>query len=366
MTLFIDNPAVEEILSVDDVMDALEQGHAELGHGRAINGPKFRIMTPRDPAHIEGGTEPLHHVYTSLNGAIAMWNVTANRVDSDFIHYPEINGLRREVRLPGPPSGMFCGFVQLYDTQTAEPLAIVHDGFMQKYRVGGTAGLGTKYLAKKNSKVLGLIGSGWQQTSAIECHCAAANFELVKIYSPTKENRDAFAAEYSKKLGIEVRAVDTAEEAVRGADVVNTATNAVDPVLRTEWLEPGMLITAIKDATEIEFETFERADYIVSNRNGPNWNRFAIGGTEDIPEGQSDNWGKSGDVEWDDIPLFGEVVAGLKPGRTSDDQVILFPVTGDGVQFAAVAYRLYERAKERGLGTEVDTTLWLQDAKYIP
>lgn len=366
MTLFIDNPVIEEILTVEDVMDALEQGHAELGHGRAINGPKFRIMTPVEPSHIPGGTDPVHHVYTSLNGAVAKWHVTCNRVDSDFIHYPEINGLRREVRVPGPPRGMFCGLVQLYDSRTAEPLAIVHDGFMQKYRVGGTSGLGTKYLAKKNAKVLGLIGSGWQQSAGIECHCAAADFELVKIYSPTRENREAFAREYGAKLGIEVRAVDSAEEAVRGSDVVNTATNAVDPVLKTDWIEPGMLIVAVKDPTEIELETFERADYIVSNRNGPNWNRFAIGGTDDIPEGRTDKWGKSDKVDWDNIPLFGEVVAGRKPGRVSDDQVILFPVTGEGVQFASVAYRLYERAKERGLGTEIDTTLWLQDAKYIP
>ncbi len=366
MTLFIDNPTVEQILDVVDIMEALEEGHAELGHGRAINGPKFRIMTPVDPSHIPGGTYPTHHSYTSLNGAIEKWRITVNRVDSDFIHYPEVNGLKREVRVPGSPRGMFCGFVQLYDSRSGEPLAIVHDGYMQKYRVAGTAALGTKYLAKKNPKVLGLIGSGWQQTSGVEAHCAAADFELVKVFSPTRENRESFASEYSQKLGIEVRAVDTAEEAVRGSDVVNTATNAVDPVLKTEWIEPGMLITAIKDPTEIELETFERADYIVSNRNGPNWNRFAIGGTNDIPEGRTDKWGKSDKVDWEAIPMFGEVVAGVAPARTSEDQVILFPVTGEGVQFGSVAYRLYQRALERGLGTEVDTTLWLQDAKYIP
>lgn len=366
MTLFIDNPTVEALLTIEDCMDALEQGHAELGKGQAINGPKFRILTPRDANHIDGGTDPVHHVYTSLSGAIAKWNISCNRVDSDFIHYPEINGLRREVRVPGPPRGKFCGFIKLYDTLTAEPIAIVHDGYLQKFRVAGTCALGTKYLAKKNSKVLGLIGSGWQQSAGIQTHCAAHPFELVKIYSPTRENRETFASEWSQKLGVNVQAVDSAEEAVRGSDVINTATNAVDPVVETDWLEPGMLITAVKDATEIALETFERADYIVSNRSGPNWQRHAIGGTDCIPEQHNDSWGRGDKIDWDDIPLFGEVVAGLKPARTNDDQVILFPVSGDGVQFASIAYRIYQRAKESGMGTEVDTELWLQDAKYIP
>ena len=366
MTLFIDNPVVEELLTIEDCMDALEQGHAELGHGRAINGPKFRIMTPREPSHIPGGTDPVHHVYTSLNGAIAKWNITCNRVDSDFIHYPEINGLRRQVRVPGPPRGKFCGYIQLFDTLTGEPIAIVHDGYLQKFRVAGTCALGSKYLGKKDDKVLGLIGSGWQQSAGIEAHCEVRDFELVKIYSPTKANRETFAADWSEKLGVNVQAVDSAEEAVRGSDVINTATNAIDPVMKTDWLEPGMLITAVKDTTEIELATFERADYIVSNRSGPNWQRLAIGGTDVIPEQHLEHWGRGDKVDWDNIPVFGEVVAGLRPGRTSDDQIILFPVSGDGVQFASVAYRIYQRARERGLGTEVDTDLWLQGAEYIP
>lgn len=366
MTLFIDNPTVETLLTVEDCLDALEQGHAELGHGQAINGPKFRILTPRDPSHIEGGTDPVHHVYTSLSGAIAKWNISCNRVDSDFIHYPEINGLRREVRAPGPPRGKFCGFVKLYDTLTAEPIAIVHDGYLQKFRVAGTCALGTKYLAKKNSKVLGLIGSGWQQSAGIQAHCAVHPFELVKIYSPTKENREAFATEWSEKLCIDIQAVGSAEEAVRGSDVINTATNAVDPVIKPEWIEPGMLITAVKDATEISLETFERADYIVSNRSGPNWQRLAIGGTDTIPEQNHDSWGRGDKIDWESVSIFGEIVAGIKPARTSDEQIILFPVSGDGVQFASIAYRIYQRAKEHGMGTEIDTDLWLQDAKYIP
>ena len=105
----------------------------------------------------------------------------------------------------------------------------------QKY-VTIIASLSTKYLAKKSAKVLGLIGSGWQASAAIQAHCLARRFELVKVYSPTKANRERFARSWSETLKVDVKPVDTAEEAVRGSDVVNAVTNALDPVIKTEWV----------------------------------------------------------------------------------------------------------------------------------
>jgi alanine dehydrogenase len=366
MTLFVDNEAVQQVLTIEHCMDALEEAHAELGRGQAINGPKFRILTPRTAKEIPGATEPVHHVYTSLSASIAKWNVVCNRVDSDFIHYPLVSGQRREVRLPGPHSGKFCGFIKLYDSLTSEPIAIVHDGYLQKFRVAGTAGLGTKYFAKSTASVLGIIGSGWQASAAIQAHCHARAFRLVKVYSPTERNRVAFAKQWSEALGVEVVATRSAEEAVRGSDVVNTATNSLEPVLRTEWIEPGMLITTVKESNELEFDALLRADVLAFNRSGPTWQRFAIGGLQSIPEHGKDYWGRGTEIDWTNMPIFGEIVAGIKQGRTNDEQVVVFPVNGDGVQFAAVAYRVYQLAKARGLGTEVDTDMWLEDAKYIP
>jgi ornithine cyclodeaminase/alanine dehydrogenase-like protein (mu-crystallin family) len=148
--------------------------------------------------------------------------------------------------------------------------------------------------------------------------------------------------------------------------VINTATNALDPVVDTAWLEPGMFITTVKDSNELNLASLERADLLVVNRHGPMWERFAIGGTAGFPEHGKELWGQGSKIDWDNMTIFGEIVAGKKPGRTSDDQVIIMPVKGDGMQFAAVAYRVYELAKQRGLGVEIDTDLWLQDSKYIP
>lgn len=366
MTLFLTNQDVEQVLTMAECMDALEQVHQELGQGRAVNGPIFRILTPRKKNEVPGATEPVHHVYTSLSASILKWNVVCNRVDSDFIHYPYVNGLRREVRLPGAPSNKFCGFVKLYSSLTSEPLAIIHDGYLQKFRVAGTEGLGTKYLAKKNAKVLGLIGSGWQASAAIQAHCLARRFELVKVYSPTKANRERFARSWSETLKVDVKPVDTAEEAVRGSDVVNAVTNALDPVIKTEWVEPGMFITTVKDSNELEIATLERADLLATNRPGPMWVRYPIGGFEGFPEHLKEYWGTSLKIDWDCMPLLGEIMVGRREGRINERQVIVLMVKGDGIQFAAVGYRVYELAKARRLGTEVPTELFLQGREYIP
>jgi len=366
MTLFLNNHDVEKVLTMSECMDALEQAHQELAYGRAVNGPIFRILTPRKKEEVPGATEPVHHVYTSLSASILKWNIVCNRVDSDFIHYPYVDGLRREIRLPGSSSNKFCGFVKLYSSVSCEPLAIIHDGYLQKFRVAGTEALGTKYLAKKNAKILGLIGSGWQATAAIQAHCLARRFELAKVYSPTKANREKFAHTWSKRLNVEVKPVDTAEEAVRGSDVVNTLTNALDPVIKTEWIEPGMFITTVKDSNELELATLDKADLVAANRPGPMWVRYPIGGFEGFPEHRKEYWGASPKVDWERMPLLGEIMVGRREGRKDDRQVIVLMVKGDGIQFGAVAYRVYELAKARGLGTEVPTELYLQGREFIP
>lgn len=366
MPLFLTNKDVEQVLTMAECMEALEEAHLEMGLGRAVVGPTFRILTPRRPEEVPGATEPVHHVYTSLSASILKWNVVCHRVNSDFIHYPYVNGLRREVRLPGVPSNRFCGFVKLYSSLTGEPLAVIHDGYLQKFRVAGIEGLGTKYLARRNARVLGLIGSGWQASAAIQAHCLVRRFELVKVYSPTKANRERFARTWSEALRVEVRPVETAEEAVRGSDVVNALTNALDPVIKTAWIEPGMFITTVKDSNELELATLERAELVVANHPGPMWVRYAIGGFEGFPEHMKEHWGTSPKIDWQHIPLLGEIMVGKRPGRTDDRQVSVLMIKGNGLQFAAVGYRVYQLAKAHGLGTEGPNDLYLQGREYIP
>jgi alanine dehydrogenase len=368
--LVIDNPTVEKVLTVPEILDALEGCHRGLSSGDAINAPNYRVFTPRDgkdygPKFPQGGN-PTHHAFTSLTGAIASLDITSDRIDSDIITYVKRDGRMREIRVPGTADRKFCGMIYLYSSKTGELLSVIHDGYLQKFRVAGTAALGTKYLARKDAKVMGMIGTGWQAQAEVLCQAAVRKLDKIKVYSPTPGNSAAFAKRWTEEAGVEIVPVALARDAVKGSDFIITATNAPEPVVLGEWMEPGQFITGVKD-TEVDMAGWERCDLLTVNRKGAFWQRYAIGGVDVIPEQGRDHIHRaSKKIDWDKVPLLGDVMLGKHPGRTSDDQVTGMILGGDGVQFTAVGARIYKLCKERGLGVDLPRELFLQDEKYIP
>lgn len=370
MTLIIDNAAVEQVLKPAEINDALEAAHVDLAQDRAANSQPYRLLTPVDPAdygdRFPAGGDPAHHSFTSLSGAISRLGVTVDRIDSDIITYvPSAEGGVRRVRVPAHPEGKFCGLVFVYSSQTGEPLAIIHDGYLQKFRVAGTGAVGAKHLARADSRILGLIGTGWQAEAAVECMAAALDLDEIRVYSPTPGKKEAFAERWSDVVGLPIRPVADARSAVAGADVVYTATNSPQFVVADEWIEPGQFVSGVTDL-EVEMSAWERCDVLTTVRRGTRWVRTAIGGTQRIPEQSKEYINQASTIDWDGMPLLGDVISGAHPGRTSDDQFTGLILRGDGVQFAATGHLIYERCKEAGLGTEIDTDLFLQDERYIP
>jgi alanine dehydrogenase len=369
MTLVIDNPTVEQVLTPEDVIEALEEAHRALALGQAVNAPPYRVFTPRQRTdygpQLPPDGDPIHHAFTSLTGAIASLDVVCDRIDSDIITYVRRDGHLREVRVPGTPDRKFCGLLCLYSSRTGEPLAFIHDGYLQKFRVAGTAAIGTKYLARPDARVMALIGTGWQAQAEVLCNAVVRKLERIQVYSPTPGHPEAFAARWSPVVGVEIVPMRSARDAVRGADIVITATNAPEPVVLADWLEPGQFVTGVKDL-ELELAGWERCDVLTTNRHGPMWQRYAIGGVEVIPEHGRDYWGKPSRIQWEALPLLGDVLVGRHPGRTAPEQITGLILRGDGVQFAAVGARIYQRCRERGLGVEIPTELFLQDERYIP
>lgn len=369
MTLIIDNKAVENVLRPIDVIKSLENGARELATGGAINSPPYRVFTPRDKSEFDDrlpeGASPIHHSFTSLTGAIANLEVTADRIDSDIITYIQNNGRVQQRRVPGTTDRKFCGLVFLYSSRTGELLAIIHDGYLQKYRVAGTGAVGAQYLARNNAKVIGLLGTGWQAQAAVHCFAALERFDKIKVYSPTPGKKESFAKKMSNEANIEVVPVDSELEAVKHSDVVYMATNSKDPVVLGEWLEPGQFVTNVSDL-ELELSGWERCDVLTMNRHGRRWMRYAIGGEDAIPEHSRDQYTRPTSINWDQLPLLGDVIAGKHPGRTSDLQITGLVLRGDGVQFAAVGHLIYKQCLEQGLGTEIPSELFLQDESYIP
>lgn len=159
----------------------------------------------------------------------------------------------------------------------------------------------------------------------------------------------------SARIGVAVEAVATAEEAVRGADVISTATTAASPVVEGRWIEPGAHINAIginvAHKREIDAEAVNRADVIAAD--SPEQSRLESG---DLIAAFGDNASK-----WSEVREIAQVVAGRIPGRTSPDQITLFKSNGIAIEDVVTAARVYELARQRGIGREVP--VWRDDAR---
>ena len=148
MTLILTNEDVEKLLTMENCMDALEYAYGELGRDQAVMGPVIRVISPVTAGRSHKDGRQLYYAYSSMAAALPGWDAAANRQDSDLLDYePTATGVRL-VRIPASPGERFCGLILLHKVSTGELLAVIHDGFMQKTRVGGLAGVAAKYLAR--------------------------------------------------------------------------------------------------------------------------------------------------------------------------------------------------------------------------
>ncbi len=235
------------------------------------------------------------------------------------------------------------------DSRTGELLAVMEGSYITKLRTGAASGLASKYLSRKDSKIVGILGSGPQAEKQLEALCTQRPaITKAKVYSKTKENRMKFASSMSKKLGIEVHSVDSAKEAVADSDIVSTATSAKEPVLLGEWLESGTHVNAIgsgvPDLKEIDQSVLLRADRIVA---------------DSISAAVRESGDLIGPLERGVITMekfysdLGDVVAGLRQGRVAYDEVTLFKSVGISIEDVAVAKFVYDAALQGGVGQEI-------------
>ncbi|HEX9809317.1 MAG TPA: ornithine cyclodeaminase family protein, partial [Alphaproteobacteria bacterium] len=298
----------------------------------------------------------------TMSGSWPGAGVAALRLNSDVVHWPEINGSPRRVKIPVSQGDRYNGLVLLFSTDTGELLAIFNDGYVQKTRVGGSSGVAAKYLARKDAAVMGLLGSGWQATGQIEAMAAVRDLALVKVFSPTEANREAFARRYSEKLGIEVRAVDSPEEAADGVDILASATNSMTPTVRPEWVRPGMHVTSVR-GSEIPIDVLKTVDRLVVNTHDPVSAHPARGWPEEIPEFVNGDYARPdiGVFDISSAPALKDVVAGTASGRSSEDEITCFHnYKGLGLQFAAIGSIIYAEARRRQIGLTVEDRYFSQ------
>lgn len=239
--------------------------------------------------------------------------------------------------------------VHIYKMATGELCSIMDGQFLTTIRTGATSGVATKYLARKTPGLVGVLGSGQESMMQLEAMRALGLVSAARIYSPTPEKREALAAFFRDKHGLDVKAVATAREAVEGCDSVVGAVNSAQPVILGEWLRPGMHINSVGTARptqrEIDHEVFRRAEItVVDTREGV----FKEAGDGVLAV-------KDGIVNPDAAFELSQLVVGKAPARTSDSQITLFKSVGTAVQDIAVAVKAYENARARGLGRDMGT-----------
>ena len=352
MTLILSNEDVERLLPMSVCVDALEDLYRELGEGTAVYRRRSDTIVPGPEAGSLYGLK-------SMDGVSPRAGVGAVRINSDVIHWPVRDGFTRREKIPAAPGGRWVGLVLLFSTRTGEPLAILPDGVVQRMRVGGTSGLAAKYLAREDAHVVAILGSGWQAGSALMAANVVRPLAEARVYSPNPEHRQAFAEEWSEKLGLPVHAASSAREAASGAQIVLAATNALEPVFEDAWAEPGMHLGTVRQH-EIGEAILRRASIVAVNSYEGTPAHVLHPAAKDHPElAEGKGWTGAASDQIDGRPLLSDIVAGRGPRRQSPDEITVFLNNiGLGVQFAAVGARGYQRAGERGVGRELPTE-WL-------
>ncbi|MFQ6080569.1 MAG: ornithine cyclodeaminase family protein [Candidatus Bathyarchaeia archaeon] len=324
MVLILTRMDLEKVLAMGEVMEVVEGAFAQLAKGtvkmplRTIIGiDKHKGFVFYMPAYLEG------------SDALAVKIVSLYEENLEKYRLPTI-----------------FATIQLNDPKTGMPLALMEGGYITAMRTGAASGVATKYLARRNSRVVGIVGAGIQARAQLWAVREARDVEKVFVYDAVAGRARGYAEEMSERLGVNIIPVSSVEKAVREADILVTATTAKEPVLNGNWLQPGTHINAIgwmgRDARELDSNTVKSARLIVDSKEAV----LAESGDILIPI-------KEGIITKDHIYAeLGEIVIGRKAGRVSDNEITLWKSVGLAIQDAVTAKLAYQKAQEMNVGRE--------------
>ncbi|MEA2443378.1 MAG: hypothetical protein QOJ12_670, partial [Thermoleophilales bacterium] len=229
--------------------------------------------------------------------------------------------------------------IMVFDPENGTPLALMDGTHITATRTAAGSALATRYLAREDARVLAIVGSGVQARSHAHALARMRDFQEIRVASRSRDNAEQLAEE------IGGRAVGSYEEALRGADVVAATTHAAEPVVRREWLDPGVHVNSVgvnPSGREVDAETVASALLVVESRESA---------LAPPPAGAPDLVGVPPEHVHAEL---GELVSGARPGRTSPEQITLYKSVGVAVQDAAAAALVLAAARERGTGRELE------------
>jgi ornithine cyclodeaminase len=321
---FLNGPDVERLALTDtEILGAVEQGLDAQGKSQVVIEPRVHLV-PHDSS--------VGH-FNVLRGAVLPLGLAGVKVVGDFVNNYKV-GLPSELAV-----------LNLFDPATGVPTAILDATSLTDMRTGAMTALGGKYLARKSSKILGHIGARGTSYWNIRLLDHFFDFEEIRVHSKRQESRTAFAERLSVDLDKPVVAVDSWEQCVREADIVVEASRLTEPqpLLKTEWIKPGALVIPYGTMSAVELSLTDIMDKVVVD----DWGQCRKG----QPYGALRRHVDSDKLNERNLHAeLGQIVAGLKPGRQSDRETILFWHRGLSLSDIALGHAMLEKAKTLGVG----------------
>lgn len=320
--LWLAQEEVKSVMDMSSVMQVVEQAFRQHGFGRVQMPPKSYLY------------------YTAYNGDL--------RTMPAYLEEENITGVKIVNVHPGNPArGLptVMALIVLISPETGAPIAVMDGTYLTDVRTGAAGGIAAKYLARKDSKVIGLVGAGNQAKTQLEALCEIFEPGLVRVTSRTKESSEQLIREMAGITPCEIHYEDSIEK-VCDCDILVTATPTRKPIVKAQWIKEGTHINAIgADAIgkeELDPELLIRSKIIVDDMVQAHHS-----GEVNVP--LSKHYISENDIH----AQLGEVIVGLKPGRTSEEEITIFDSTGLAIQDVASAHLVYERAVSNGLGMKV-------------
>lgn len=320
-TLILSQKDIKPLLSMKDTIEAVEKAFKDFALGKTQILPRKYLVFEK----YAGKTGYMPAYIDTLDAA-------GIKIVSAHDENPKKHGLPR-----------VTATLVLTDPKTGLPLAIMDATYTTMMRTGAIGAIAAKHLARKNSKVVGIIGTGVQGRGQLMGLMEIQDIKQALVYDVMPEQARKFVQEVGKQFGIDVLEADTTQRVTEHSDILVTSTNSKTPVINDEWIKPGLHITTMgvsaPGSQEIPTETFKRSKLVIDD-----FNQTSQMGGINVPFSK-------GLLKKEDIYAeIGEILLGKKPGRTSGEEITVFVTSGLPIQDIAVARLVYEKAKERGIG----------------
>lgn len=316
---------VEQILSIPEVIRLVEKAFVERGRNQVQMPPKSYLYFPK------------------FNGDIRVMPAYLEELNETGVKI--VNAHLDNQSKHGLPTVLAS--IMLFDPETGAPISLMDGTHITTMRTAAASAVAAKYLARKDSKILAVVGAGYQSLCQVEALREILKLESVRIFDIDREKAEKLAVLLHDRFAITAKSFTSAGEAVRGSDVLVTVTPSRKPIVESEWITEGMHISAVgADAPgkeELEPELLKRATIVIDD-----WEQGSHGGEINVPL-------SNGVIGKSDIYAeISEIVVGEKPGRTSDKEITIFDTTGLAILDVITAWYVYEVAEEKGIGVEFD------------